>query len=65
MEHGWEDMSCDSDTSPNFNLAAPRSQDETEAANMLSKTLCTIIFLLCNLTGEDVRGLQHVTKFII
>ena len=29
------DASRDSDTSPNF--AAPRSQDETEAANMLSK----------------------------
>lgn len=37
MEGGWEERSCDSDTSPNFNLTAPRSQDETEAANMLSK----------------------------
>lgn len=37
MEGVWEEMSCDSDTSPNFNLTAPRSQDETEAANMLSK----------------------------
>lgn len=51
MEGGWEDMSCDSDTSPNFNLAAPRSQDETEAANMLSKTICTTLVLLCNLAG--------------
>ncbi|XP_071548691.1 uncharacterized protein [Panulirus ornatus] len=35
VEGNWEDMSCDSDTSPNFPLTAPRSQDETEAANML------------------------------
>ncbi|XP_037781346.1 LOW QUALITY PROTEIN: protein capicua homolog [Penaeus monodon] len=35
VEGNWEEMSCDSDTSPNFNLTAPRSQDETEAANML------------------------------
>ncbi|KAG0720320.1 hypothetical protein GWK47_048741 [Chionoecetes opilio] len=35
MEGHWEEMSCDSDTSPNFPLSAPRSQDETEAANML------------------------------
>ncbi|KAK7083011.1 hypothetical protein SK128_018503 [Halocaridina rubra] len=34
-ESNWEDMSCDSDTSPNFTAAAQRSQDETEAANML------------------------------
>lgn len=38
VEGNWEEMSCDSDTSPNFNLTAPRSQDETEAANMLSKS---------------------------
>lgn len=42
VEGNWEEMSCDSDTSPNFNLTAPRSQDETEAANMLSK-LCTFM----------------------
>ncbi|XP_066957394.1 protein capicua homolog [Macrobrachium rosenbergii] len=35
VEGNWEEMSCDSDTSPNFTVAAPRSQDETEAANML------------------------------
>ncbi|KAK8742721.1 hypothetical protein OTU49_001642, partial [Cherax quadricarinatus] len=35
VEGNWEEMSCDSDTSPNFPLTAPRSQDETEAANML------------------------------
>ena len=33
---GW-DLSRDSDTSPNFSMSGSRSQDEKEAANMLSK----------------------------
>ena len=34
----WDASRDSCDTSPNFsNMAAPRSQDETEAANMLSE----------------------------
>lgn len=74
MEVGWEDMSCDSDTSPNFNLTAPRSQDETEAANMLSKDLYFVcmydiyagFYLLVGMYLDGLlKGSQHQTLVLI
>lgn len=57
MEGGWEERSCDSDTSPNFNLTAPRSQDETEAANMLSKD--SLLLFVHESEIQLIRNILH------
>lgn len=60
MEGGWEERSCDSDTSPNFNLTAPRSQDETEAANMLSKDS-----LLLSVHESEIQLIRNILHNVV